>query len=291
MDPHKSLSEALDKYGTQDPKQTVSHRGVAAYALDLREDIFKETPRIITLDTKGASNEDLLAELVSHFNTQLRWLLVSACESYFIFIKEIYGAIGYLDQGLWPCEHYGPIRLREVKHQTLTWYKERIKKIRADDIFKNLRIYLPDLGRYECPSYMPNPKFWILLIEKFRHSIVHAGGIIDIRFLIDYLAKSLNLRFNKRTTLPPIMMRMLKSHFKMVNTQPHIWLVDETGIRSRSYALIDRPFSRLIEELSSHACLVYACAIMHFGQKPYWERQNNCSIHRRRVHDGVPGEG
>ena len=90
MDPHKSLSEALDKYGTQDPKQTVSHRGVAAYALDLREDIFKETPRIITLDTKGASNEDLLAELVSHFNTQLRWLLVSACESYFIFIKEIY---------------------------------------------------------------------------------------------------------------------------------------------------------------------------------------------------------
>jgi hypothetical protein len=128
------------------------------------------------------------------------------------------------------------------------------------------------LVKYEDPRYLPNPKFWVLLIQQFRHAIVHSGSRLGFAPLVDRLARDLNVRVEKQITLPPETLHKLQSFFKVVDGDAEIWLVDEHGIKTGTYHSTDRPFSQLIEELSSHACLVYDCVIKHFDQEPYWDR-------------------
>lgn len=269
-DPHKALKEALNKDRTLDPKKRISSRGIMAYAYDLRVDDLKESPELIILEKKWAVNQDLLNELVVNFNTQLRWLLVSACESYFLFVKELYGAIGFLDRQFWPCKDYGKIRLAEVNKQNLPWHQERAKNLRAADIFKVFRSSFPNLDKYECPPYIPNPKFWLITIENFRHSIVHAGSVFDVHSLVQKLNNGVN---KKDAFSPEKTIGLLSYYCKDVNGQSQIWIIEETSIQKGNYGFIDRPFLTLLENLSSHACLLYSCALEHFGHSPRWERK------------------
>lgn len=64
------------------------------------------------------------------------------------------------------------------------------------------------------------------------------------------------------------------SFFKKVDGVAELWLIDEHGIKAGTYHMTDRPFSRLVEELSSHACLVYDCAMKHFDAVPYWDEKS-----------------
>lgn len=273
-DPHKSFAEALRKYKTADPTKKVFHTGVAAYALDLRVDMSKHAARMIPLDTRSVDDEELLGEMLRNYNAQLRWLLVSAYESYARFMKDIYAALGFLDNNSWPCEHYGDIAPRDIPTRDSIWFSQRARKLRPEVIRKRLRVILPGLCPIEHPTRWPNPLFWVTAIQQFRHAIVHAEGIVAVSELVESLLDPrLDKLLKKRDLSPSSKRRLFKLLRPLQGDHAAIWLVDDARIESSNYALLDSPFSSLIEELSSHACLVYSCSSERFGFTPYWERK------------------
>ena len=82
-----------------------------------------------------------------------------------------------------------------------------------------------------------------------------------------------NLQINIRNKREKIISN-IEFYIKTSNGEPEIWVIEEKNINKGTYHFIDKPFHDLMENLSSHACLLYSCAVDHFGHAPHWERKN-----------------
>ena len=149
----KTFNEAKEKLDSQINKYSVN-LWAAASASDVRK-----SPRaLIEIGAKGASNEQVLKTLSDNHNHQNLWIMVSAFEAYEKFLKDLYGALGYLDQSLWRCEDFGNIKISQLNDKDKTWFVDRVRQTIAINSTKKITARLRDNfpsfeARNSCTSF------------------------------------------------------------------------------------------------------------------------------------------
>jgi hypothetical protein len=142
-------------------------------------------------DQRHITIKMLIADTINHQNIQYQWLLVSAFEDYEKYLRNIYA---YLI-----CINNKPNNIN-VK-DFLTYFMEihsilleNIDKKNASSILKEIRKLLPKYKYLETNNcQMIDMKFLLLLIQHFRHIIVHKNGSTNKEKLIDKLFSEIGI--------------------------------------------------------------------------------------------------
>lgn len=245
--------------------------GVSAMARDLKGGTGK-----FPIGQAYVEDEARVRAFVQHLNRQYQWSLVGTFEAYERFVKDLYSALGYLDNNSWECKDLGGISPADVKNQKLAWFKDQtrgsVARNNCDNIFSRFRKAFPNIGTIEQASDILIP---CKTAELFRHWIVHSHATIGS---LDLFWESLSrktgeqLRFHKGAAKKRrgIFRRYLKRQTGCGSYM--IWLVQDSALCNPTYAFIEGKLDHLTVALSSHACLLYSEVINYFGHKPYWGR-------------------
>ncbi|GLO12047.1 hypothetical protein PPUJ20028_06280 [Pseudomonas putida] len=134
---------------------------------------------------KGASHTlaERAREAHIHHNKICQLLLVDAFEAFEDYVVDIYELA---------ADAHSELRIREDQQRQLS--KERLKK-KSSDIIRNFRTMVPDLAKAEQENKMQKDlRFYLFMIEKFRHIIVHrAGRCLNPDTLIESILKNSSL--------------------------------------------------------------------------------------------------
>ncbi|WP_445673082.1 hypothetical protein [Pseudomonas inefficax] len=100
-----------------------------------------------------------------HHNKICQLLLVDAFEAFEDYVVDVYELA---------ADAHSELRIKEDQQRQIS--KERLKK-KSSDIIRNFRATVPDIAKAEQDNKMQKDlRFYLFMIEKFRHIIVHRAG-------------------------------------------------------------------------------------------------------------------
>ncbi|WP_052483685.1 hypothetical protein [Flavobacterium sp. MEB061] len=143
---------------------------------------FIEDPKsgqIIRYNYIKSTIDENIKQIILQKNKQYQWILSESFEIFREFIIKLYAYIGYKDINSWPLKDYGNIVLSELSNKDYTYFlaQAKIKKDIPDSILNRFRTIFPQYKNLEINNKLnKNLNFEIILIEHFRHLIVHCGG-------------------------------------------------------------------------------------------------------------------
>jgi len=124
------------------------------------------------------SFEDLKDSQFHIYKLQLQWLLVNAYEYFEIYIKNLYMLCAN-ENNIWKLKHFGSLTLQEVENLSEDEIKELAMKVETNEILNIFRGKLPNYKLLEVNNKIGvDLKFFIKIIEKLRHIIVHNNGYV-----------------------------------------------------------------------------------------------------------------
>lgn len=138
-----------------------------------------------TYGVKRGNTKDQKRSVVLHRNKQYQWLLAEAYEVFEYYLRELYAYVGFIDNNAWPLVDYGNVKLSELAQKPYEWFKEKSdrKQKFPSSVLSVLRDRFPDIVRYESGEYLyVDLYFATILIEQFRHLIVHNGGVAECKY-------------------------------------------------------------------------------------------------------------
>ncbi len=122
--------------------------------------------------------EDLKENQIHLYKLQLQWLLVNAYEYFEIYLKSLYASCWKSDD-IWKLKHFGSLSLQESKKLALDQVHELAFKLDSKEILNIFRKKIPGISTLETENkWNVNLRFFINVIEKLRHIIVHNNGYI-----------------------------------------------------------------------------------------------------------------
>jgi hypothetical protein len=233
-----------------------------------------------SIGKEKAEEDELLATLISNLDTQQQWLLVEAFEVLERYIKDIWGALGFLDKSLWQCSDFGDIMPSEIGRMNLQWHMTQVRKTIAKHNTKKIREYfrnkITGIGEYESSNNRGyDYSFIVGCIEALRHIIVHSSGEMSLQSIYDTIEKQTgkSLDGNKES---PLSLRHFVDNFiktQRISSKAKITLINEKNIRE-PFHQVDKPLLSLLEHLGCYCALIYTKSIEHFGYEPLWKRDN-----------------
>lgn len=278
---HQEMTQLASLTKQRQPNAATGHRFRNMWAAMPAMDVRQWPPISIAIGGRQAQDEEFIFMLIENLNGQLLWLLVQAFEAIEKYYKDFYGALGYLDNNLLQCSDFGNVRIPELADLSLVRYQEQVRRIigrhNVDDILNNLRRVFPAFAKAETNHI--DLKLWFDAAAFFRHMIVHERACIPKAELLPRLAKATGHSFTGHTQEVKKRFFLMVSHFELQSDTYSLLLIDRNCLRSPYTGLNDR-FDRLLNKLSSHAALTYATAMEHFGQQPFWERQEDAPTTR-----------
>ena len=227
-----------------------------------------------------AEEDELLATLISNLNTQHQWLLVEAFEVLEKYIKDIWGALGYLDKSLWQCSDFGDIMPSQIGGMNLRWHMIQVRKSTAKHNTKKIREHLRNrisgIAEYELSNNRGyDYSFIIGCIEALRHIIVHLSGEMSLQNLYDTVSKHTgqSLKGNKEgpTSLKHFVDKFIET--QQLTSKSEIMLINKENIK-KPFHEINKPLLSLLEHLGCYGALLYTKSIEHFGYMPFWKRDS-----------------
>lgn len=146
-------------------------------------------------DFRQHSIRDQVLSLKVRTNRQYQWLLAEAYEHFEDFLEYAYAAAALIDRGFWPLRDYGTFKSSDLCRLTFDQLLQqaKMKKDKPYSLMNAFREQLPVIKAYEATNAIDaNLWFFLHLIEKLRHHIVHTGGRIASKeeFSRDVLKKS-----------------------------------------------------------------------------------------------------
>lgn len=123
--------------------------------------------------------DENIKQIILQKNKQYQWILSESFEIFREFVTKIYAYLGYKDNNAWPLKDYGNIVLSELSKKDYSYFLEqaKIKKDIPDSILNRFRTIFSQYKNLEINNKLnKNLNFEIILIEHFRHLIVHCGG-------------------------------------------------------------------------------------------------------------------
>lgn len=131
---------------------------------------------------RSSGTKDLIEAHVVAMNRQYQWLLVEAYELFEDYLQYVYAFTAFVDTSSWPLRDFGQATIDELPTKTFDWYLEQShnKKEQPYSIMNRLRIKYPNLASFEQINELKkNLLLAVVLIEKMRHQIVHARGVVS----------------------------------------------------------------------------------------------------------------
>ena len=226
---------------------------------------------------RKAEEDELLATLIRNLNTQHQWLLVEAFETLEKFLKDLYGALGYLDRSLWRCSDFGNITPTEISGNDLEWHKNQVRKTVKHDtkeIRKRLSDTIDGVSNYLSSNCRRRDYgFLIGCVETLRHVIVHSSGQISWKDLLKAVSKNTGESLTGNTEGPESRRQFLNSivESSMDGSVVEITLINKANIHP-PFHNVNNPLLDLLEHLGSYGALLYSQSIRHFDKQPYWCR-------------------
>ncbi len=112
------------------------------------------------------------------YKLQLQWLLVNAYEYFEIYLKNLY-ALCWNNENIWRLKHIGSLTRQEANELSIERIKELAFKVEPNEILNIFRNKIPNISSFETNNKMEvDLKFFIKVIEKIRHIVVHNNGYI-----------------------------------------------------------------------------------------------------------------
>jgi len=148
-----------------------------------------------SIDHKKLKIEERIEIVELHKNKQYQWLLAEAYEAYEDYLEDLYACIGLIDHSFWLARDFGDISLSEIPQQEIAWFKAQVKqkKDKPKSILFTLRKNIPSITQVELNNKNNiHYQFATLMIENFRHIIVHNNGNFNnkLEFTKNLLHKS-----------------------------------------------------------------------------------------------------
>jgi len=249
------------------------YMGVAVPARDLS----KGEPWSVAIGGRDAEDEGFIKVLVSSLNKQFCWSLAQAHEAYESFLKDTFAWLGYLDPTLWTCEHFGSIRITDVRKQSLEWFQARVRNAvarhDAKAVLAILRERFPELKKLERDNYAGRDyPFWLSTVALLRHAVVHSRGFLKLPSLWRSLSRATGVNMLAKKGKAVVLRRRVRAFLKRAPGGHEVWLVDKRKARRATRTSLWCPLEHLLDLVADHACLVYVQAVRHFGRDPVWER-------------------
>jgi hypothetical protein len=232
-----------------------------------------------------AEEDELLATLVSNLNTQHQWLLVEAFEVLEKYIKDIWGALGYLDKSLWQCSDFGDITPSEIGGMNLQWHMTQVRKTTAKHNTKKIREHLRNriagISEYESSNNRGyDYSFIIGCIEALRHIIVHSSGEMSLQYLYDTVGKHTGKSLEGNKEGPTSLRRFVDKFTEAQRSasKAEIMLINKENIK-KPFQQVNNPLLSLLGHLGCYGALLYTKSIEHFGHQPFWKRDSTEQTH------------
>jgi hypothetical protein len=243
-----------------------------------------------------AKRSELISHLCDSLDRQLAWLLVDTFEAHERFLKDIYATLGFLNPGAWPTMHHQytkPLlgRICELfpicwRRQTAAtrpheWFDDKARSVASrncDPILKQLRLLMPDLGKYEATPWVSDHTdvvVWRVVAEILRHIIVHQNRQIKS----DEFWKAVQRKSGRSIHGTKESVQRFRARVQEVLTETDgvltVRLIDRSKVASGQVAHIDKYFKQLFESIINHSFLVYHLVALYCGEQPYWKRSVN----------------
>jgi hypothetical protein len=260
-----------------------------ADVLDMRESGIDSIP----IPRCVATRSQLIAHLSDSLDRQLAWLLVDTFEAHERFLKDIYATLGFLNPDAWPAMHYQsakPVwsrfcrlftlccRRQTESHRPHEWFVVKVRSVASrncDPILKQLRILIPDLGKYEATPWVSDYTdvvVWRAVAEILRHITVHQNRQIKS----DEFWKAVQKKSGRSIHGAKESVQRFRARVQEVLTETDgvltVRLIDRSNVAREQFAHIDKYFKRLFESIINHSFLVYHLVTLHCGEQPYWKR-------------------
>ncbi|MFT2157986.1 hypothetical protein [Pseudomonas putida] len=151
-----------------------------------------------TFGKRHLTIDERIKSVLSHKNKIYQWTIAEAYEHFEKFCWRFYCAMGCTHPDFWSEKDYERSD-KPADQRTALTYEERLKLIthkrdRTTEILKIMRAKRPEFTRLERNNQLRQDlKLFIVMCEKFRHQIVHAGGFLPEdkdSFVDDCLAKA-----------------------------------------------------------------------------------------------------
>ena len=274
----QQLKESIVKAKKFRKDEILQHSVIGLWVALPVVDLTLPKPEWFCIGGEKAEEDELLSTLISNLNTQHQWLLVEAFEALEKFIKDIWGALGYLDKSLWQCSDFGDIMPSEIGRMNLYWHVSQVRKTTAKHNTKIIREHLRnriagilDYESSNCRRY--DYSFIIGCIEALRHIVVHSSGGTSLQDLYDIVTKQTgkSLKGNKEG---PTSLRYFVDRFtetQRFTSKAEITLINKENIKE-PFVQVNQPLLYLLQHLGCYGALLYTKSIEHFGQQPFWKR-------------------
>lgn len=151
-----------------------------------------------TFGKRHLTIDERIKSVLSHKNKIYQWTIAEAYEHFEKFCWRFYCAMGCAHPDFWSEKDYERSDKPAEQRLTIT-YEERLKltthkKNRTTEILRTIRAKRPEFTRLERKNQLGQDlKLFIVMCEKFRHQIVHAGGFLPTdkdSFVNDCLTKA-----------------------------------------------------------------------------------------------------
>jgi len=216
--------------------------------------------------SRGGDKESIVERFPVSLNSQFRWLLVSGYEAYERFLLKLYAELGFCDRNLWRCADFGNrYHVNEISSLSLSDFRQRVSEssdIHPDKIRNLMGHHFPAIQKAEANNsilfsgVIMTHKDYVDLIALMRHIIVHEQSQIE--------PDDFFLRLNKK--------------WKRNADLSEIWVCQNTSNVLKTCTGLDRHLRSLLEDLATHACLIYGESIKHFGHDPFWKESKNMTL-------------
>jgi hypothetical protein len=261
-----------DRNGTGGTLRTMRAGGL--WAAPVTFDLTKDENATIAIGATGFADEEYIEALKECLNGAHLWLLVHGYEAFERFICDTYAAIGKEDARLWKAKDFGSILLRDCDAQDEEWYKEKAQQLRRQGIKKilsTLRKDFPFIERRENDNHQNvEVAFWTNAIEGIRHFVVHYGGTGPTDEFWKVMEKATGYRLT-RTQEDSDAHIAIAQFVDAAEENTSVCLVDRQDL-PQNHSVTCRNFRILHQSLTSHAALIYAAAVGHFGGVSIWDR-------------------
>lgn len=253
---NKTLDEIFDNYNTskgnaESEEEYVSFHNMAFRSPYNGDDIF--------YDSKRKTKNKIATDIIYYKNKQYQWLLAEAYEEFEDFLEHAYAFYGKKFKNFWPLEEYGNITLSEITEKDFYCHLERAKNKNVKRITNTFRKEFSQLKTIEETNFSEiNSRMAIILIEKFRHLIVHNGGKTSEREkLIEKVMKESEAY--KNGNIQAKYLDFANSFFSETNSQVSIvTLLEINNEEGQSYNIYFDVYHGLIKCLLSYAYIIYS---------------------------------
>ncbi|MFZ6773254.1 hypothetical protein ACO0LB_11120 [Undibacterium sp. SXout7W] len=213
-------------------------------------------------------------------NKQYQWLLSEAYEAFEDFIEMVYAHCGFVENDFWSMQHRKKLS-QASDTSDIENFKIASKNISVFEILNRIRCKVPRIKNDENGhSIHGHLRFYLILIEKIRHVVVHVNGITadKEKFAKEILDKC-NVSGNKE--VEPIVRNMIEEYFGTEEYSNYINLLERNIKHPSGLPLNSNIQEKLINKMLTYAHLL----ITHLNS--YFEPVNSDSQVRKSLSSGT----